>query len=308
MRARNIKPGFLKNERLVELPFEWRLLFIGLWMMADREGRLEDRPKRIKMEVMPADDVDIEAGLTALQSAGFIHRYEVDGGRYIEVENFVKHQRPHPNEAKSVIPNRDITRQVLEVPGNYTSESVNSTANCALPSFTSHSLNPSSERVTQTTEPKTVTTASASSPPFEFDPLVANQEAKRVVEHYVKATGCTHSTHRANGAITRLMETRGVTRATLEACADHYASEAKAKGTAERFLLGAANFYAEDGLWERHQHSPAPPEEDEVAKTKRRIKAMRGDETPTPASYSFVQVHKELLKRDKELRDAAASR
>ena len=60
-RARNIKPSFFTNEDLVELPFEDRLLFIGLWTLADREGRLEDRPKRIKMAVFPADNVDVDA-------------------------------------------------------------------------------------------------------------------------------------------------------------------------------------------------------------------------------------------------------
>ena len=62
-RARNIKPSFFTNEDLVELPFEDRLLFIGLWTLADREGRLEDRPKRIKMAVFPADNVDVDASL-----------------------------------------------------------------------------------------------------------------------------------------------------------------------------------------------------------------------------------------------------
>jgi len=37
-RSRNIKPGFFKNDHLVELPFEYRLLFAGLWTLADREG------------------------------------------------------------------------------------------------------------------------------------------------------------------------------------------------------------------------------------------------------------------------------
>jgi len=43
MRSRNIKPGFFKNEIIAEMPTETRLLFIGLWLLADREGRLEDR-------------------------------------------------------------------------------------------------------------------------------------------------------------------------------------------------------------------------------------------------------------------------
>ena len=49
-RARNIKPGFFLNEELGVLPPLVRILFAGLWCIADRDGRLEDRPKRIKME------------------------------------------------------------------------------------------------------------------------------------------------------------------------------------------------------------------------------------------------------------------
>jgi len=103
-RSRNLKPGFFKNELLVEQPFEYRLLFAGLWTLADREGLLEDRPTRIKMELFPADNVDVNAGLQALHDAGFILRYEVDGKPYIAVLAWVKHQNPHHKEAESVIP------------------------------------------------------------------------------------------------------------------------------------------------------------------------------------------------------------
>lgn len=104
MRARNIKPGFFKNEDLVEIDPMGRLLFIGLWMMADREGRLEDRPRRIKMEVFPGDNCDVDALLDDLQHWGFIVRYEVDGDKFIQVVNFLKHQNPNPKEVASVIP------------------------------------------------------------------------------------------------------------------------------------------------------------------------------------------------------------
>ena len=40
MRARDIKPGFFKNDQLAECSMAARLLFPGLWMLADREGRL----------------------------------------------------------------------------------------------------------------------------------------------------------------------------------------------------------------------------------------------------------------------------
>jgi len=103
-RARNIKPSFFTNEDLVELPFEDRLLFIGLWTLADREGRLEDRPKRIKMAIFPADNVDVGESLDRLAGSGFIARYEARGIACIQVLNFAKHQNPHVREAISELP------------------------------------------------------------------------------------------------------------------------------------------------------------------------------------------------------------
>lgn len=105
-RARNIKPGFFKNEHLAQLNPLTRLLFEALWCEADREGRLEDRPLRIKAEYFPYDDCNIDTMLAQLQhSAGsFLTRYEVDGDRYIQIHNFKKHQNPHIKEAPSVIP------------------------------------------------------------------------------------------------------------------------------------------------------------------------------------------------------------
>lgn len=117
-RARNIKPGFFKNEHLVELPFETRLLFAGLWTLADREGRLEDRPKKIKMEIFPADNVDVNEGLQQLHEVGMIVRYVVENKGYIEVCTFTQHQNPHVKEAASVIPTPDkhCTNTVLATP------------------------------------------------------------------------------------------------------------------------------------------------------------------------------------------------
>lgn len=103
-RVRNLSPGFFTNEQLVELPFEYRLLFAGLWTIADREGRLEDRPKRIRMTVFPADNVDCDAGIQALHDGGMVLRYTVAGVRYIQILEFAKHQKPHPRETQSVIP------------------------------------------------------------------------------------------------------------------------------------------------------------------------------------------------------------
>lgn len=103
-RSRNIKPGFFSNEHLAELDFATRLLFIGLWTEADREGRLEDRPRRLKMALFPADNVDIDRMLDDLDHLGFIKRYTVGDLKAIQVINWSKHQNPHVKEAKSTIP------------------------------------------------------------------------------------------------------------------------------------------------------------------------------------------------------------
>jgi hypothetical protein len=107
-RTRNIKPSFFKNEDLAKLSQLTRLLFIGLWTQADREGRLEGRPRRIKAELLPFDRYRIEDGLLALVAGGFIDRYRtVDGLSVIQVRKFSIHQSPHPREEASVLPKWD---------------------------------------------------------------------------------------------------------------------------------------------------------------------------------------------------------
>lgn len=103
-RARNLKFGFFKNADLVELPFETRILFAGLWGLADREGRLVDNPRQIKLDVFPGDKVDCEAMLAALANTGMLVRYTHGADRYIQITNFRKHQNPHRDERPSTIP------------------------------------------------------------------------------------------------------------------------------------------------------------------------------------------------------------
>lgn len=106
-RTRSIKPGFFDNEILGDLPPLTRLLFIGLWCIADREGRLEDKPRRIKKILLGYDDVDadgVDRMLQSLHDTGFIFRYTVEDKSYIQVVNFTKHQNPHIREKASEIP------------------------------------------------------------------------------------------------------------------------------------------------------------------------------------------------------------
>jgi len=104
-RTRSIRPGFFTNEELCSQPPLVRLLFAGLWTVADREGRLLDRPKKLKAELFPYDRTfSVERGLARLAALGLIFRYSSDGLRCIFVMSWYKHQRPHPREDASKIP------------------------------------------------------------------------------------------------------------------------------------------------------------------------------------------------------------
>jgi hypothetical protein len=118
-RIRSIKPDFFKHEDMSELPAMARLLFIGLWTQADRAGRLEDRPKRIKVEVFPYEEYDVEQGLALLEARGFIERYQAfcklsgeqkleqissEEIKLIQITNFSKHQQPNVKEKESFFP------------------------------------------------------------------------------------------------------------------------------------------------------------------------------------------------------------
>jgi hypothetical protein len=105
MRTRILKPGFFKNETLAELGSHAMLLYQGLWLLADRDGRLEDRPKRIRAEVFPYfADQNVNGLLESLAKAGFIKRYVVAGKGFISIPTWLKHQTPHHKEAPSEIP------------------------------------------------------------------------------------------------------------------------------------------------------------------------------------------------------------
>lgn len=169
-RARNIKPAFFANEDLVELPFETRLLFIGLWTLADRAGRLEDRPKRIKMAIFPADNVDVDGCLNALAQARFIERYEARGMRCIQVTNFSKHQNPHVNERPSEIPSPEESGRAPEQHSASTVQAPESHRGNPADSLIPDSLIPDSlSHSASTAEP--VLAEQADAAPLQADPI-----------------------------------------------------------------------------------------------------------------------------------------
>jgi len=100
-RMRGIKPDLYADVDLSDRSIWARWIFPGLWMQADREGRLVDCPKRLKREILPYDDQDMDALLQELHDHRFIVRYEVDGQRFIWIPTFTDHQRISGTERES---------------------------------------------------------------------------------------------------------------------------------------------------------------------------------------------------------------
>lgn len=121
-RIRTVKPQLFKHEGLFELERETglpiRLAWIGLFTLADREGRFKWRPRELKADIMPYDEnVDFAAILSALASIQLIQRYQVDGEFFGHIPKWHQHQHVNAREAKSTIPAPE-----LATPGEVTSE------------------------------------------------------------------------------------------------------------------------------------------------------------------------------------------
>ena len=91
-RIRYLKAEFFTDHKLGALTPLARILFQGLWVWADREGRLEDCPPELKVKILPFDSCEIEDLLGDLAEAGRIIRYDSEGLRLIEIPNFSKHK------------------------------------------------------------------------------------------------------------------------------------------------------------------------------------------------------------------------
>lgn len=97
-RARNIKPAFFDNDELADNDPLGRLLFIGLWTIADCNGNLEWRSKRVKKQLLAYDECCIDSLAINLDKSGFVRFYSDGDKIYLNVINFDKHQNPHKNE------------------------------------------------------------------------------------------------------------------------------------------------------------------------------------------------------------------
>lgn len=95
------------NDTMGELAPLTRLLFAGLWCLADSEGRAEDKPRKLKKVIMEHDDVSssqIDEMLQSLHDKRFIVRYSTNGSNYIQLNNFNKYKNPILLRKQSQIP------------------------------------------------------------------------------------------------------------------------------------------------------------------------------------------------------------
>lgn len=180
MRARNLKPGYFKNEVLGSADPICGHVFQGLWGLADREGRLEYRLHRIHVEINAYREMETtRCAIEWLVEHGFVMRYEVGGAHYLLVRNFREHQHPHVKEPPSKLPapggnggdpgaapgqHRASTGPAPDKPGASTSDSGLRTPDSPLLTPDSGLHGPAGQKPPSRTEPET-------SPRLDFDDL-----------------------------------------------------------------------------------------------------------------------------------------
>lgn len=127
MRNRIIHPGLATNDELAEASIEARYLAALLPCHCDREGRIENRPKRISILIFPYDkNIKIVELINQLLEVGYLDSYTADGIEVLQIRNFNKYQKIHKREADSTLPSKpknypgtpkaDLGRQEMQSP------------------------------------------------------------------------------------------------------------------------------------------------------------------------------------------------
>lgn len=102
MKIRSVKPEFFTDVRMAELSPLARLLYMGLWCIADDAGRGRYLPKLIEGEVFPHDQVDIYALLKELLDTQRIVTYANGKETLFHIPTFDLHQHPNRTVASKL--------------------------------------------------------------------------------------------------------------------------------------------------------------------------------------------------------------
>jgi len=117
-RIRSIKPEFPQSESMGRVSRDARLLFILLWTLCDDSGRTRAASRMLASLLFPYDDDApglIDGWLNELDREGCIVRYAAGGNCYVEICNWLNHQKIDKPSA-SKIPAFDESSRILANP------------------------------------------------------------------------------------------------------------------------------------------------------------------------------------------------
>lgn len=94
-RIRTIKPDFWTDGKIVKLSPFARLLYIGMWNFAICDnGHVSDDSFKLKLQILPVDDVDVDELLSELIDMGRVVRVTISDGRtFLHVKRLPEHQK-----------------------------------------------------------------------------------------------------------------------------------------------------------------------------------------------------------------------
>lgn len=115
MRIRSIKPEFWSSQSNGRLTRNARLIFIGLWTVADNFGRFRAEPRVLAGSILPYDRdavAVVRKALAELLSEGKIELYEYERSTFGAIPAFAEHQwmktrgkpvHPDPRDPASIL-------------------------------------------------------------------------------------------------------------------------------------------------------------------------------------------------------------
>jgi len=112
-RIRTIKPEFPQSESMGRVSREARLCFILVWTICDDSGRARASSRMLASLLYPYDEdagKRIDGWLAELERENCIVRYEAEGNTYLEVRNWLNHQRIDKPSASKIPPFEEASR------------------------------------------------------------------------------------------------------------------------------------------------------------------------------------------------------
>ncbi|MDR5727937.1 MAG: hypothetical protein RB191_10980 [Terriglobia bacterium] len=107
-RIRTVKPELAAHEGMFDLERDTglpiRFAWVMLFTVADREGRFQWRPRTLKAQILPHDEIDFSRVLDAWVTRAFVIKYRVGDAWYGCIPTFLKHQVINNRESGSTLP------------------------------------------------------------------------------------------------------------------------------------------------------------------------------------------------------------